>query len=181
MDVKLITLHYSPALRAFDDAPLQEFLRGRDAMLLADYRFEAGGVPLLALLFEWEPDDPPRNGFAAGPPATAARPERQRRRDWVEELDARERVLYESLRAWRAQRAQADGIPPYRVFSNRELAGIARARPRTREALAALPGVGPAKLESFAREILERIEAASAAPEPPASAQLAEAPRAAKT
>ncbi|HVS10921.1 MAG TPA: HRDC domain-containing protein, partial [Planctomycetota bacterium] len=73
------------------------------------------------------------------------------------------------------------GIPPYRVFSNRELAGIARARPRTREALAALAGVGPAKLESFAREILERIEAASAAPDPPATPQLAEAPQAAKT
>jgi len=164
MDVKLITLHYSPALRAFDDAPLQEFLRGRDAMLVADHRFEVGGVPILALLFEWEADDPPRNGSAADPPAAAARPEPRHRRDWVEELDARERVLYESLRAWRAERARADGIPPYRVFSNRELAGIARARPRTGEALAALPGVGPAKLESFAREILERIQAESAAP-----------------
>lgn len=63
--------------------------------------------------------------------------------------------LFDRLKEWRKRRAQTDGVPAYVVFHDRTLVAIAEERPRSRAALASLPGVGPAKLERYADEILE--------------------------
>ncbi|HEU4526416.1 MAG TPA: ATP-dependent DNA helicase UvrD2 [Actinomycetota bacterium] len=62
--------------------------------------------------------------------------------------------LFERLRAWRRDRAQADGVPAYVVFHDATLAAIAEERPTSRAALAAISGVGPAKLERYADDVL---------------------------
>jgi DNA helicase-2/ATP-dependent DNA helicase PcrA len=61
---------------------------------------------------------------------------------------------FEALRAWRRERARADGVPAYVVFHDATLAAIAEQRPTTRAALFAVPGVGPAKLDRYADEVL---------------------------
>ena len=70
-------------------------------------------------------------------------------------LDADGLRVFEALRSWRLERARSDGVPPYVVFHDRTLAEIARQRPRTRTGLFAIDGVGPAKLERYADEILD--------------------------
>lgn len=65
--------------------------------------------------------------------------------------------LYEALKQWRLERARADEVPAYVVFSNSTLALVARDRPATTAALAAVPGVGPAKLERYADEVLRIV------------------------
>jgi DNA helicase-2/ATP-dependent DNA helicase PcrA len=62
--------------------------------------------------------------------------------------------LYETLKRWRLERAKAEERPAYVVFHNSTLAEIVRRSPRTREELAAVPGVGPAKLERYGDELL---------------------------
>jgi DNA helicase-2/ATP-dependent DNA helicase PcrA len=52
-------------------------------------------------------------------------------------------------------------VPPFHVFHNRVLDAIARARPRSRDELAAVPGIGPAKLERYGEQVLEVVAAAS--------------------
>jgi len=61
---------------------------------------------------------------------------------------------YQALKRWRLQRAKADEIPAYVVFHNSTLAEIAARRPATISELAAVPGVGPAKLERYGRDVL---------------------------
>jgi len=61
------------------------------------------------------------------------------------------------LRAWRAERAKADEVPAYVVFHNSTLAEIAERRPQTIAELASVPGVGPAKLERYGRELLDAL------------------------
>jgi DNA helicase-2/ATP-dependent DNA helicase PcrA len=61
---------------------------------------------------------------------------------------------YQALKRWRLQRAKADEIPAYVVFHNSTLAEIASRRPATISELAAVPGVGPAKLERYGRDVL---------------------------
>ena len=51
-------------------------------------------------------------------------------------------------------------MPPFKVFHNRVLDEIARTRPRSRDDLAAIPGIGPAKLERYGDEVLEVVAAA---------------------
>jgi DNA helicase II / ATP-dependent DNA helicase PcrA len=67
--------------------------------------------------------------------------------------------LFDRLKEWRRKRAQADGVPPYVVFHDRTLAEIADSECRDWADLAAISGVGPAKLERYADEVLAVIEA----------------------
>jgi DNA helicase-2/ATP-dependent DNA helicase PcrA len=62
--------------------------------------------------------------------------------------------LYERLRAWRLEQAREQAVPAYRIFSDATLVAIAESVPRTEQELAAIPGVGPAKLERYAADVL---------------------------
>jgi ATP-dependent DNA helicase RecQ len=57
--------------------------------------------------------------------------------------------LFDRLRALRRRLADAERVPPYIVFSDAVLWQMAERRPRTREQLLALSGVGPVKLERY--------------------------------
>jgi DNA helicase-2/ATP-dependent DNA helicase PcrA len=66
-------------------------------------------------------------------------------------------ALFDRLKDWRRKRAQADDVPAYVVFHDRTLAEIADRKPGDRADLAAISGVGPAKLERYADEVLEIV------------------------
>jgi DNA helicase-2/ATP-dependent DNA helicase PcrA len=66
---------------------------------------------------------------------------------------------FESLKAWRLQRARSDDVPAYVVFHNSTLEEIAGRRPRSLAELASVPGVGPAKLERYGEELLAALAA----------------------
>jgi len=67
--------------------------------------------------------------------------------------------LYETLKRWRLETAKGEERPAYVIFHNSTLAEIVRRAPRTREELAAVPGVGPAKLERYGDAVLAALEA----------------------
>ena len=62
-----------------------------------------------------------------------------------------------ALREWRLERSREDGVPAYVVFDNKTLAAIAERRPGDRDELASVPGVGPAKLERYADDVLRIV------------------------
>ncbi len=64
---------------------------------------------------------------------------------------------YRALKRWRRERSKADEIPAYVVFHNSTLAEIAARQPRTIKELASVPGVGPAKLERYGRDVLDAL------------------------
>jgi ATP-dependent DNA helicase UvrD/PcrA len=66
---------------------------------------------------------------------------------------------FEALKAWRLARARAEEIPAYIVFHNATLEEIAARRPRSLAELAAVPGVGPQKLERYGEEVLAALAA----------------------
>ncbi|MDP9330261.1 MAG: HRDC domain-containing protein [Actinomycetota bacterium] len=68
--------------------------------------------------------------------------------------------LFDRLKQWRKRRASADGVPAYVVFHDRTLAEIARLQPHDWADLAAISGVGPAKLERYADEVLALVATA---------------------
>jgi superfamily II DNA helicase RecQ len=67
--------------------------------------------------------------------------------------------LYETLKQWRLKTARAEEKPAYVIFHNATLAEIVRREPRSRDELAAVPGVGPAKLERYGDEVLAVLAA----------------------
>jgi DNA helicase-2/ATP-dependent DNA helicase PcrA len=62
-----------------------------------------------------------------------------------------------ALKEWRLARARADEVPAFVVFSDRTLAELAARTPRTLAELAAVPGIGPAKLERYGPELLAEL------------------------
>lgn len=77
-------------------------------------------------------------------------------------LDEEGERIFQALRAWRLERARADGLSPYIVAYDRTLRLIARERPRDLEALGGIAGVGPAKALKYGPELLEVIGEAAA-------------------
>ena len=67
--------------------------------------------------------------------------------------------LYAVLKKWRLETAKAEELPAYVIFHNSTLAEIVRRGPRSREELASVPGVGPAKLERYGDELLAVLAA----------------------
>jgi DNA helicase-2/ATP-dependent DNA helicase PcrA len=63
----------------------------------------------------------------------------------------------QALKEWRLARARADEVPAYVVFNDRTLAELVARTPRTLPELAAVPGIGPAKLERYGPELLARL------------------------
>jgi DNA helicase-2/ATP-dependent DNA helicase PcrA len=65
--------------------------------------------------------------------------------------------VVQRLRDWRLQRSRDDGVPAYVVFDNKTLEAIAAHSPSDRGELAAVPGVGPKKLDQYADEVLSLL------------------------
>jgi DNA helicase-2/ATP-dependent DNA helicase PcrA len=63
--------------------------------------------------------------------------------------------VFEQLRTWRRARAESESVPAYVVFSDATLEALAEVRPTDRSALARIHGIGPAKLEKYADDVLE--------------------------
>jgi ATP-dependent DNA helicase RecQ len=69
--------------------------------------------------------------------------------------------LFEALRAHRMQVARDEGVPPYVVASDRTLRDLCLQRPRTREQLLSVYGIGPAKVERYGDGLLRVLAGAS--------------------
>ena len=73
--------------------------------------------------------------------------------------DEADNPLFAALRAKRREIATENGVPPYVVFHDSTLRGIAEARPRTLHELGQIQGVGAAKLERYGSAMLAAVAA----------------------
>lgn len=85
-------------------------------------------------------------------PTAASKPKKT---DPTSDLDAGAAARFDRLKVLRTELAA--GKPAYVVFDNKTLAAIARSAPTTKQALAKISGVGPAKLEKFGDAVVELI------------------------
>lgn len=65
--------------------------------------------------------------------------------------------LYSMLRDIRAKIAKREDVPEYVVFSNKTLEALARFQPKNTEEALHLPGIGPGKIQRYAKPFLEAI------------------------
>jgi DNA helicase II / ATP-dependent DNA helicase PcrA len=88
------------------------------------------------------------------PLANAAEKKRGRCSDCPASYDEE---LFERLRVWRKERADAESVPAFVVFTDATLQLIAEQRPTSPAALLRISGVGPAKLERYGDGVLEVV------------------------
>jgi DNA helicase-2/ATP-dependent DNA helicase PcrA len=65
--------------------------------------------------------------------------------------------LFEALRTWRKERADAESVPAFVVFSDATLEALAEVKPGSEEELLRIPGIGAAKREKYGAELLQII------------------------
>lgn len=65
--------------------------------------------------------------------------------------------LFERLRSLRLELSRSGGVPPYAVFTDATLREMCVRKPKNRQELMAIPGVGEQKLERYGRIFLEEI------------------------
>lgn len=96
-------------------------------------------------------------------PAKAAR--RVGKVDYKEVLNADDFAVFARLRELRKQLAERDGVPPYAVFTNEQLAAIVQGRVASAAALKAIDGVGDARVKKHAAPVLAIMTGANGAGE----------------
>ena len=78
----------------------------------------------------------------------------------VAEAPSQDDPLFVTLRQWRLRKSREADVPAYVVFDNKTLGLIAASKPATRAALLAIPGVGKAKLDRYAEDVLQIVKSA---------------------
>jgi len=77
---------------------------------------------------------------------------------WSGEGTSPDPDLMAALKRWRGEIADEANVPLHFILSNETLAELARRRPRTREELLAVKGIGPAKAERYGKTLLEILD-----------------------
>ena len=67
-------------------------------------------------------------------------------------------TLFEKLRAWRAETAKTQAVPPYVIFHDVVLRDVAAVQPTTLGELGAIKGVGASKLERYGDALLKVLQ-----------------------
>jgi len=109
-------------------------------------KIELYGEALLELLGAWS------GGASRSQPAPEPEPADH-------QLTAQELTLFEQLRAWRRERARAEGVPITTIAHDRLLRAVCRHRPATLDELAEQPGVGRPFAERHAESLLPVLAA----------------------
>ncbi|MFA5886079.1 MAG: ATP-dependent DNA helicase UvrD2 [Acidimicrobiia bacterium] len=74
-------------------------------------------------------------------------------------LSPADAALFASLVEWRRRLARASAVPAYVIFNDATLKAVATGRPTSRDALLAIPGIGPVKAERHGDALLELVRA----------------------
>jgi ATP-dependent DNA helicase RecQ len=97
------------------------------------------------------------------PRAPRRREREPRERDLIATtLPPADQPLFEALRNLRTRLAREQNVPPYVIFHDSTLRGIAMLKPSSDDELARVGGVGAAKLERYGEQVLEVVRAAMA-------------------
>ena len=195
MRIQLFTLQYSSTLGGFDDTCIRDYLRDQCLLSFHEHFFTVHEVPhLLCVVTVQEqivaPNHVAPNASSSSPlsdcaadsrsgaamldaplSATERHDSRRGTSRAVQEmnLSERERILFNTLREWRWKKARDQGVPPYILFTNRQLAHIVRRLPDSLNALAQIDGVGPAKIKQYGTSVLACLHGRSTGTDPDVS------------
>ncbi len=79
--------------------------------------------------------------------------------DYKQVLSERDFGLFAALRDLRKQLALAEGVPPYAVFNNEQLAAIVTAGVKSLAELQQIDGIGPARIDKYGAAVLACLQA----------------------
>lgn len=123
IQVKIFTLSFSSPLGWFDDSAIAEFIKDKDVISVREHFFTKDEMPYWAIMILY-------HGLSL--PPTPADPKKEKEDDYRKRLTNEDWPLFNTLKTWRAERAKAEGIPPYLICTNHQLVDMVLKRPSSR-------------------------------------------------
>ena len=148
MLLKIFCLTFDSMMGGFNDQEVREFFKEKEIISIRDHLFIRNEVPYLTLIVKYFPHRIEINPHL---PKTFEK----RDESWRQSLQESDLGLFNLLRDWRSTRSKKDGLPPYILFTNQQLALITKKRPQSLSELGTIEGIGKAKLEKYGPEVLK--------------------------
>ncbi|MFN0112942.1 MAG: HRDC domain-containing protein [Blastocatellia bacterium] len=149
MQTRVITLRFNGLQDAFDDEPLRDFTKDKEVISVRDHFFVRNDQPYLAVVVNYT-----LKPMATEAVAKSGQQSKRREENWRQYVAEADLPLFNTLRDWRLERSKQDGVPPYVICTNRQLAAIVAARAQTLAKLGEVEGFGKAKLERYGADVL---------------------------
>jgi len=117
MFMRTMTLKFNPVTEQFDEDDLQAFVKDKEVVAAREHFFIKQETPYLVVFLTYLPGT-----------RELSQPTRDAKADtWRELLTESQLPLFNTLRNWRTERAKAEGVPPYIICTNHQLAQIVAA------------------------------------------------------
>ena len=145
IQVKVWTLPFNSQIGIFDDEEFNNFVKDKELVSVNDYLFQKDGIPYLTLVVKYKP-----LSLISNETTTVNRKE-----EWRELLDETSMPLFNTLRQWRNEKSKKEGVPPYIILNNKQLAEVCKRRPQSQYELMKVGGIGKAKVERYGGDILK--------------------------
>jgi superfamily II DNA helicase RecQ len=131
---------------------LNRFLASHRILAVDRHLAQDGSASLWAICVSYEPA-----GGSEGPAAP-----KRGKVDYREVLSEADFAVYAALRTLRKDMAERDGVPPYALFTNEQMAEMVTRRVDSLTALRAIPGIGEARADKYGAAFLDTLSRALA-------------------
>jgi len=155
MLIRVITLRFSIAMDGFDDTPLTDFISDKSVVSLREHFFIRNETPYLVVVVIY---DPVQEAAPINKTAGESGNRKKREESWRALLADKDMSLFDSLRSWRSERCKKEGIPPYVICNNKQLAHIVTSCPQSLSELMRIDGIGKSKADKYGQEILALLK-----------------------
>lgn len=132
------------------ETDLNRFLRSVRALTVHREFVDQGQNSFWCLVVEYLTD-------SADHTHSKSRKENRDRIDYKEILSPENFAVFARLREWRKQFAASEAVPVYTIFTNEQLASIARKRIKTLAELKSLEGVGEARISRYGESVIKIV------------------------
>ena len=147
MQVRVFTMPFNFSLGRFDDEEFNNFSKDKELVSVNDYFFHRDEIPYLTLVVKYK-------HLMPAVEISSRSDNNKNDEEWRKLLDDNSMPLFNTLRQWRSERCKKDGVPPYIILNNKQLAEVCQRRPQTKYDLMKVDGVGKAKAEKYGDDIL---------------------------
>jgi len=133
-------------------AELNRFLASHRIFAVDRHLARDGSTSLWAVCVSFEP--------ASG--SDGATTAKRGKVDYKEVLSEADFAVFAALRTLRKELAEREGVPPYALFTNEQLAEIVTRPARSLADLGGIPGIGAARVDKYGQSFLDALAAARA-------------------
>ena len=148
--LKIFTITFEDNVESFNDSILTNFLADKEVIKWESHFFERKNDYFWTVIIEYTAVSPSSR-------SVSGKTEPKREEEYKALLTENDWPLFKVLREWRGETSKKEGVPPYIIFTNMQLAKIAVTRPKSLNALQEIEGIGTAKRARYGPALLQLI------------------------